>query len=58
MIEKSYLKKNVGPLDQAIRLTLGTALVVISAFLQWPAWAIAFLAAIGGTQIIEGIIAY
>lgn len=59
MLEKSlYLKKNVGPLDQAVRLTLGAALVVIPALFHWPLWAIAGLAAIGGAQILEGIIAY
>lgn len=59
MVDKSlYIKKNIGPVDQVIRLTLGTALVLIPAFFQWSPWTIAVLAAVGGSQIIEGIIAY
>lgn len=53
-----YLKKNIGSIDQVIRLTLGAALVVIPTIFQWPPWSIAVLAAIGGAQIIEGITAY
>ncbi|HBX23021.1 MAG TPA: DUF2892 domain-containing protein [Desulfotomaculum sp.] len=53
-----YIKKNVGPVDQYIRITLGVALVTVPAFLEWSAWTIAALAAFGGAQIIEGIIAY
>ncbi|MGI6169818.1 MAG: YgaP family membrane protein [Christensenellales bacterium] len=57
--EKSlYLKKNIGSVDQAIRLMLGAALVIIPALFQWPTWIIALLAAFGGAQIIEGIISY
>jgi len=53
-----YLEKNIGPIDRVIRLTLGVALVILPALFGWLPWAIAILAAIGGSQIIEGIIAY
>ncbi|KAF1084435.1 hypothetical protein SPSYN_02212 [Sporotomaculum syntrophicum] len=52
------IKKNVGPIDQSVRLTLGSALVVLPALYHWPPWAIAVLATIGGAQILESIIAY
>lgn len=59
MVDKSlYIKKNVGPIDQFIRLILGTALIVLPTLFQWPSWTIAVLAAIGGSQIVEGITAY
>jgi len=48
----------VGTVDQVIRLTLGIALVIIPVIYQSPPWVIAILAAIGGSQIIEGITAY
>lgn len=53
-----YLKKNIGSVDQAIRLTLGSALVVIPALFRWSPWTIALLAAFGGAQIIEGFTNY
>ncbi len=53
-----YLEKNIGPLDRVIRLTLGAALVIAPALFGWSPWTIAISAAIGGSQIIEGIIAY
>ena len=53
-----YLKKNVGSTDQAIRLILGALLVIIPALLRWSPWSISLLAALGGVQIIEGIIRY
>lgn len=53
-----YLKKNVGALDRIIRITLGAAMVALPAIFQLPGWSIAVLAAIGGVQIYEGIIAY
>ncbi|MTI85142.1 MAG: DUF2892 domain-containing protein [Firmicutes bacterium] len=59
MAQKSlYIQKNVGPVDQGVRIILGITLIVLPANLQWPAWTIAVLAAIGGSQIIEGITAY
>jgi hypothetical protein len=59
MVDKSlYIKKNVGPIDQFIRITLGAALIAIPPLFQWSPWTIAFLAAFGGAQIIEGAIAY
>ena len=53
-----YLEKNVGTTDRVIRLVLGIALVTVPVIYEFSPWAIAILAAIGGTQIIEGIIAY
>ena len=53
-----YLKKNVGTVDQVIRLTLGVVLVAIPVIFQFPPWTIAILAAIGGAMIVEGITAY
>ncbi len=53
-----YIRKNVGPTDQIIRIILGGALIIIPPLFQWPPWGIAVLAALGGSTILEGIIAY
>ncbi len=53
-----YLKKNVGPVDQVVRIILGAALIAVPALLNWSTWTIVVLAAFGGAQIIEGITAY
>ncbi len=59
MAQKSlYIQKNVGPIDQGVRIILGTTLIILPTTFQWPAWTIAVLGAIGGSQIIEGITAY
>lgn len=59
MAQKSlYIEKNVGPIDQGVRIILGTSLIILPAAFKWPAWEIAVLAAIGGSSIIEGITAY
>jgi hypothetical protein len=58
MDKSLYIRKNVGPVDQFIRLVLGFALVILPAYFGASTWIIAILAAIGGAQIIEGIIAY
>jgi Flp pilus assembly protein TadB len=59
MLEKSlYLKKNLSPVHQAIRLLLGIGLVILPVLALWPPWIIAVVAAIGGAQIIEGLIGY
>ena len=56
MAQKSlYIQKNVGPIDQGVRIILGTTLIILPTIFQWPTWTIAVLAAIGGSQIIEGI---
>jgi hypothetical protein len=56
--ESLYIRKNVGSIDQAIRIMLGAILIVLPVLFRWPPWTIAALAAIGGSQIIEGITAY
>lgn len=53
-----YLKKNIGPIDRAFRLTAGTAMVIIPLIYRWPPRMIALLAAIGGSTILEGITKY
>ena len=58
MSSQLYLKKNVGPVDQIVRIILGAALTAVPALLNWPTWTIAVLAGFGGAQIIEGITAY
>lgn len=60
MIENSslYLKKNVGSMGQVIRIVLGALLIIAPVLLNWSLWSIAILAAIGGAQVLEGLIAY
>jgi len=59
MIAKSlYIKRNVGPVDQMVRIMLGGALIVLPALFQRSPWTIAVLAAFGGSQVTEGITAY
>lgn len=59
MTEKSlYIRKNVGAVDQAIRIVLGISLITAPVFLHWSSWTTAILAAIGGSQIVEGAMAY
>lgn len=59
MAEKSlYIQKNVGAVDQAIRIVLGVSLIAAPVFFHWSPWTTALLAAIGGSQIVEGTMAY
>jgi len=59
MIVKSlYIQRNVGPIDRVVRIMLGATLIVLPAFFQRSPWTIAVLAAIGGSQVFEGIAAY
>ncbi|WP_148133375.1 YgaP family membrane protein [Candidatus Formimonas warabiya] len=57
-MKDEYLRRNVGYIDQIVRLVMGAALIVIPVLYKWPSWTVAILAAVGGSTILEGIIAY
>jgi hypothetical protein len=58
MNENLCLQKNVGTVDRIIRITIGTLLIIVPAILHSPLWVVPLLAAIGGAQILEGVISY
>jgi len=49
-----YLKKNVGSVDQVIRIFMGIGLVAAPVLFHWSPWATAVVAAFGGSMILEG----
>lgn len=53
-----YIRKNVGRVDRAVRLALGTALVILPLLDDRPQRRKLLMAAIGGSTILEGIIRY
>lgn len=53
-----YLRKNLNSIHRLIRVLIGVVLIGWSAISLTNSWWIAVLSAIGGIQIIEGIIAY
>jgi hypothetical protein len=53
-----FLKKNTGPLDRAIRAAVGSALILWPAYRHWSIWAVALLAALGGSFVVEAITGY
>jgi len=52
-----YLKKNLNNTHRVIRIVIGVVLITWAITFASPGW-IAIVSAIGGTQIIEGIIGY
>lgn len=53
-----YLRKNLNSIHRIIRLLIGVFLIGWSATSFTNSWWIAVIAAIGGIQILEGIIGY
>lgn len=57
--EALYIQKNVGPKDRILRVILGTAFMTFSANTRHrPVWKNMILAALGGSQVVEGITGY
>ncbi len=52
------LAPNIDKAERVLRCLIGLILIVIPAVLNWPSWAIAILAAVGGSMLIEGYIGY
>jgi len=44
--------------DRVIRIVAGIALIVTPALFGWSLWTAVILAAIGGAQVLQGIIGY
>lgn len=53
-----YLRKNLSFVHRVIRVVIGVALIGWAAISFTSPWWIAIISAIGGTQVIEGIIGY
>lgn len=53
-----YLRKNLNLVHRIIRVVIGVALIGWAAISFTSSWWIAVISAIGGTQVIEGIIGY
>jgi len=53
-----YLRKNLSSIHRIIRVLIGMVLIGWSAISLTNSWWIAVISAIGGTQIIEGVIGY
>lgn len=53
-----YLRKNIGPTDRVVRVVLGVVLILAPIYFHWSLGITAVLAAIGGAQILEGLISY
>ena len=56
--EGVYYKKNVGYVDQGVRITLGAGLVLWQMFSPINAWAAVLVSGFGGLMIIEGLTRY
>lgn len=52
------VRRNVGSVDRVIRIVAGIALIVTPALFGWSLWTAVILAAIGGAQVLQGIIGY
>lgn len=53
-----YLRKNLNAFHRIIRVVIGAILIGWSAVSLSNRWRIAIISAIGGTQILEGLIGY
>lgn len=56
--EGIYYKKNVGYVDQGVRITLGAGLVLWQMIAPINAWSTLLVSAFGGLLIIEGLTRY
>lgn len=53
-----YIQKNVGFYDRIIRIVIGIGLIVVPVLFGFPGWLIALLAALGGSNILEGVLGF
>lgn len=53
-----YLRKNLNTIHRIIRVVIGAVMIGWSAIAMTNSWWMAIVAAIGGTQILEGLIGY
>jgi len=58
MENELYLKKNLNSIHRIIRFLIGVFLIGWSAIFMVNPWWIAIVSAIGGIQILEGLIGY
>ncbi|ACB86373.1 YgaP-like transmembrane domain [Natranaerobius thermophilus] len=58
MIDSMYIQKNVGFYDRIIRIVIGIGLIVVPVLFGFPGWLIALLAALGGSNILEGVLGF
>ncbi len=49
---------NIGNAERVLRGLVGIVFIVVPALLNWSPWAIAILAAAGGSMLLEGSIGY
>ena len=58
MARAACVNRNVGSADRIVRIVVGIALIVSPALFGWSLWPAVIAAAIGGAQVLQGLIGY